>query len=819
MNRALTRAALALATLLALAPPPVPAQEAPAAPGEAAIDAKAEQFLSSILRSAPSGIGVVENRVIVRVNDYITELTGYSREELLGQSARMLYPSDAEYEFVGQEKYRQIAEKGTGSVETLWRRKDGTLLNVILSSTPLDQANLDIGVVFTVLDITERRKTAAALESRTRLFIVGMIAFLILQLGLIAVLIKLLGDRKRMVSDLKKKTDELEGYFSLALDLLCIADTNGNFLRVNKEWESVLGYTAGELERKSFMEFVHPDDEASTQAAISRLNGQEAVIGFINRYRCKDGGYRYLEWRSAPRNSLIYAVARDVTERIRTEELLKSSEERFELAMLAVNEGIWDWNVRDNKVYFDRRYYTLAGYEPNEFPPLVDEWLARIHPDDRERCQAAVDAHFRRETEVFDIDFRFLKKDGGWIWLRGRGRVVSRDGQGQVLRMVGTHTDITLQKNAEEQYRSLNESLEERIASRTRELNGLNASLSKANEDLSSALRNLHETQSTLVESEKLAALGQLIAGIAHELNTPLGAIVSSNQSLAQILSMQLASVAESLYLFSPEIRAWFGKALDRSLARNATLEESGSSHRKRKLLAAALSACGMSLSDPSLDAIVELQLQDDPDIMTLIKDCPEFERALAALNTLASIKYISDVIALAADKSANVVSALLYYIRQDGDEQRVSIDLAKEMDSLLLLYTNKIKFGIKLERHFEHGVTVMGDRNKLNQVWLNLIQNALQAMDFRGELTLRIAREGESVKVSVADSGPGIAEHIQGRVFEPFFTTKKHGEGTGLGLDLCRKIVEKHGGAIAFESMPGHTVFTVSLPAAGLGA
>jgi PAS domain S-box-containing protein len=598
--------------------------------------------------------------------------------------------------------------------------------------------------------------------------------------------------------------------------LLCIADTKGNFIRVNKEWESVLGFTASELENKSFMDFVHPDDKDATLQAISQLRGQETVLGFINRYRCKDGSYRYLEWRSAPRGPLLYAVARDVTERMRTEELLKSSEERYELAMLAVNEGIWDWHVRDNKVYFDRRYYTLAGYEPNEFPPEVEQWLARIHPDDRESCQKAVDAHFRRETEVFDIDFRFLKKDGGWMWLRGRGRVVSRDGQGKVLRMVGTHTDISLQKRAEEQYRSLNESLEERIQTRTAELIGLNASLHKANEDLSTALHNLHETQSTLVESEKLAALGQLIAGIAHELNTPLGAIVSSNQSLAQILGKQLSSVAESLYRFSPEIQAWFGPALARSLARSNTLEETGSTHRKRKLLMAALKACGMSASDAALDAIIELQLQDDPSIMTLIKDCPEFEQALAALNTLASIKYISDVIALAADKSANVVSALLYYVRQDGDEQRVSVDLAKELDSLLTLYTNKIKYDVKLERRYESGATVVGDRNKLNQVWLNLMQNALQAMDYRGELTLGIAREGELIKVSVADSGPGIPDHIRDRVFEPFFTTKKHGEGTGLGLDLCKKIIDKHGGSIAFESRPGHTVFTVSLPAEG---
>jgi PAS domain S-box-containing protein len=117
-----------------------------------------EQMLASILKSAPTGIGVVENRVIVQVNDYILDLTGYTREELIGQSARMLYPTQDEFDFVGREKYRQISAQGTGSVETRWLRKDGSIRHVILSSTPLDPSNLDVGVTFTVLDITARKE-------------------------------------------------------------------------------------------------------------------------------------------------------------------------------------------------------------------------------------------------------------------------------------------------------------------------------------------------------------------------------------------------------------------------------------------------------------------------------------------------------------------------------------------------------------------------------------------------------------------------------------------------------------------------------------
>ncbi|MHC1742747.1 MAG: cache domain-containing protein [Syntrophobacteraceae bacterium] len=125
-----------------------------------------EEKLKSIFLAAPTGIGVVVRRVIVEANDRLCEMTGYDREEMLGRNARMLYPSDEDYEWVGREKYRQISEKGTGTVETRWQRKDGRIIHVLLSSTPLAPDDLSQGVTFTALDITERK---SAEEERIRL--------------------------------------------------------------------------------------------------------------------------------------------------------------------------------------------------------------------------------------------------------------------------------------------------------------------------------------------------------------------------------------------------------------------------------------------------------------------------------------------------------------------------------------------------------------------------------------------------------------------------------------------------------------------------
>ncbi len=125
-----------------------------------------EEKIRSIFRAAPIGIGLVSNRVLLEVNDRICEMTGYSKEELIGQNSRILYPSDAEYELVGKEKYKQIRLPGTSTVETFFRRKDGNIVNILLSSTALNPDDLSCGVTFTALDITERKKTEAELLLR-----------------------------------------------------------------------------------------------------------------------------------------------------------------------------------------------------------------------------------------------------------------------------------------------------------------------------------------------------------------------------------------------------------------------------------------------------------------------------------------------------------------------------------------------------------------------------------------------------------------------------------------------------------------------------
>ncbi len=156
-------------------------------------------------------------------------------------------------------------------------------------------------------------------------------------------------------------------------------------------------------------------------------------------------GYLYLSRR------FVKPVIKAITERDKAEKALQKSEERLELAMTVANDGMWDWHLEDEDVFFDSRYYTMAGYTPNEFASNFEQWQQRIHPDDLQQVLSALQQHLAGETDTYTAEFRFQHKQGGYIWIHAKGKIVDRNASGKPLRFVGTHTDITLRKQVEEQ--------------------------------------------------------------------------------------------------------------------------------------------------------------------------------------------------------------------------------------------------------------------------------------------------------------------------------------------------------------------------------
>ena len=213
--------------------------------------------------------------------------------------------------------------------------------------------------------------------------------------------------------------------------------------------------------------------------------------------------------------------------------------------------------------------------------------------------------------------------------------------------------------------------------------------------------------------------------------------------------------------------------------------------------------------------ALVSMGLGGDIDEHLPLLCSPRAPSLLRSAADLASLRRNNGTIRTAADRAAKIVFALKSFAHPGSvGGEPVEAALAENLETVLTLYQNQIKNGVDLVRDFRDAGLVRGRHEELNQVWTNLVHNALQAIQYKGRLELRLLREDGQVLVQVVDSGPGIPVDAQARIFEPFFTTKAQGEGSGLGLSISREIVARHEGTITVESRPGRTMFTVALPA-----
>jgi two-component system, NtrC family, sensor kinase len=340
----------------------------------------------------------------------------------------------------------------------------------------------------------------------------------------------------------------------------------------------------------------------------------------------------------------------------------------------------------------------------------------------------------------------------------------------------------------------------------------LQSKLKQKNDELTIALEQLQATQNQLIQSEKMAALGQLIAGIAHEINTPLGAIRSSIGNIANFLETNL----ESLPIFFKELSLEREQDFFR-LMQQSSQNQSLSTREKRELrkkLKQQLELEGIDNADSLASLFINIGLEEDlQPFLPLLKDS-EGEKIINVVYDFASLKRSTRTINTATERAAKVVFALKSYARYDRTGEKIQANIPEAIETVLTLYNNQLKQGVEVIRNYQTQLPyVLCYPDELNQVWTNLIHNALQAMENKGILRIDVVQQNTRVLVSITDSGKGISPEIMPKIFEPFFTTKPAGEGSGLGLDIVRKIIEKHQGKIDVESMPAQTTFTVSLP------
>ncbi len=437
-------------------------------------------------------------------------------------------------------------------------------------------------------------------------------------------------------------------------------------------------------------------------------------------------------------------LTQEIEQRRKAEKQAAEGRERLELVVYATDIGVWEWFVPTGETVFNERWADIVGYSLTELEPVsIQTWLDRCHPEDLQHSEILLQKHFSGETELYDCECRMRHKNGHWVWVHDRGRVVEWLEDGIPLRMAGTHADISRRKEAELAIFEANKTLEQRVEDRTKEL------------------VQLH---SQMVMHEKMASVGQLAAGIAHELNNPIN-FVRTN----------FATLADNFTDLSAMLKAY---------------QES-------------MEKCG---KDGGQVAIAEKMaaLAEEVNIDFLLTDIPVLLAESEA----------------GFERIAKIIQAMRDFSRSDMAEDFCWADINAGLEATLVIARNEYRYNAEIVKIFGELPEIYCMLQQLNQVFLNLIVNSSQAIaampdGHQGIITLSTWTEGNQVICEIGDNGPGIPESIRHRIFEPFFTTKAPGKGTGLGLSISYDIiVNKHYGELKVACpATGGTVFTISLP------
>ena len=332
-------------------------------------------------------------------------------------------------------------------------------------------------------------------------------------------------------------------------------------------------------------------------------------------------------------------------------------------------------------------------------------------------------------------------------------------------------------------------------------------------QELSQTLVNLQTTQAELIQSEKMAALGQITASVAHEVNTPLGVIRCATGNIITALNVLLPQLPVLMQRLNPTQQATFIALVNTSLQQQQSLSTKEERQLRRRLQTE-LDALGLVESQEIAIQLTLLRIESSLEGNQHLLEAPDCDEILQVAYKLVQQNQNAISIQQEVDRAAKIVFALKTYSHRSREaEEKSLIQISECLEIALTLYQNRLKQGIEVIRKYEPVPDLLCNPDALTQVWVNLIDNAIYAIGKEGTLEIAIAQQAGQIVVEITNSGAAIPDEIRLRLFEPFFTTKPRGEGSGLGLDIVRQIIQKHGGDIQVSSQSGQTTFTVMLP------
>lgn len=382
-----------------------------------------ERRFQTVSDMSPVGMGIIKSENFVEVSPRFSNITGYSSEELTGQHISMLHFSQDEFYRVHLSLIEQVTEKGIGSTECRLKVKDGSSIDVIISTGKLDnnpELNLT-SFIFTCTDITFQKTTQHE--------------------------INIANERLR---------------FQVENSPLAVIETDEN-LNI-KTWspqaEHFFGWKREEVIGKNLRKFPHVEkgEEIVVDNVLRRLvNGSQKRNVSINQNYAKDGSVVHCEWyNSAMYNNQgqfisLFSLVNNVTDLRAAERQNREDQQRLHWTIDAAKIGLWEWHVPSGAIKFDGNYASILGFQKEELPQQLDLWKKLIHPDDLPKATELIELHFSKPQSTYEMEVRMRHKEGHWVTILDRGSIVSRTAKGRPLLMVGTHTDITIIKEAQKQ--------------------------------------------------------------------------------------------------------------------------------------------------------------------------------------------------------------------------------------------------------------------------------------------------------------------------------------------------------------------------------
>jgi PAS domain S-box-containing protein len=732
---------------------------------------KSEAKLDSIFRSAPTGIGLVVDRVIREANQKLCEMTGYAREELIDRSARLLYPTGEEFDRVGRVKYSMIEDGVVGVVETRWRRKDGTIIDVLLSSAPVDRTDLSAGVTFTALDISRR----------------------------------------------KRSDDEIAWLASIVMssdDAILSKRLDGTITSWNRGAEHVYGYRAAEVIGRPVDIIIPPGRRGELHDILARIGRGERIEHYETERLTRDGRLIVVSMTVSPIIDVAgqvtgaSTIARDITEQKRAERALRKSQYILAKSQEMAHVGNWAWNLQTEEMNWSDEGFRIFGYLPQEITPGLDWLLSRVHPDDR-GIVADFAAAAGREGRRDSVDYRIVRPDGTVRYVNTLLDKVVRDEAGRPKWAYGINQDITLRKQAEVKLRKSQYILakSQEMAQvgnwawnvQTGELNGSDENYSifgfrpgEVRPTLEWALARAHPDDAGLLRDlmESARSAGKR-GSVDYRIVRPDETVRYVN-TLADKIVRDKTGQVRWVYGITQDVteRKHTEKALEEAKAR-AELYIDLMGHDINNMNQVALGYLELSLDDPGMGE--------------------ETRRALG--KSLESIR--------ASSRLIHNVRKLQQVRTGERGQTEADVDgvLRQVRDACL-----RVPGSAAAIRYVPAATDCRVRANELlYDVFANIVENAIKHARQEPVVDIRLEKvEADGKKycqVSVEDNGPGIPDDMKQGIFGRMRRGDTKAKGSGLGLYLVRTLVGSYGGRVWVEDrVPGDCSkgcrFVVLLPA-----